>query len=144
MLVDGLNTAGEVPRELARKIAAIAPNVAYLSIPTRPPAESWALPPDEATVTSVYQVFSEAGIPVELNVTHEEGAFIAAGEVGESILAITSVHPIREEDLRRTLENRGAPWGIVEELLGTGSLLRQPYRNENYYIARLKPKRPPR
>jgi len=142
MLVDTLNTVGEVPDQLARRIAAIAPDLAYLSIPTRPPAEAWAMPPDEATVTAIYRTFSDAGIPVELNVTHEEGEFIAAGEVGESILAITSVHPIREDDLRRTLEARGADWHVVEELLESETLLRQRYRNENYYIARLKPRRP--
>ncbi|MFP4151329.1 MAG: hypothetical protein ACLFSV_00710, partial [Alkalispirochaeta sp.] len=141
MLVDALNTAGEVPYHLAKRIASIAPDVAYLSVPTRPPAESWVQPPDEETVTAIYRIFSEEGIPVELNVTHEEGAFIAAGEVAESILAITSVHPIREDDLRRTLETRGADWRVVEELLESESLLRQTYRNEHYYIARLKPKR---
>ncbi len=138
MLVKGLNTTTEQVSALARLIAQIAPDIAYLSIPTRPPAESWVEPPDEQEILTAYRTFSDGGIKTELNVTHEEGEFNTGDNVADGILAITSVHPVRRDDMVRLVSKGGNPWSLVDDLISSGQLLEKKYRGETFYLRQLK------
>lgn len=141
MLVDTLNTSEARAAGIAEIIADLDPNVAYISIPTRPPAESWVNAPEEETVLTVYRTFRDAGIPAELNIAHEEGEFVAGETISESILAITAVHPIREDDLRAMVARGDHPWSVVEQLVERDELIRRTYRGETFYVKRLKKRR---
>lgn len=141
MLVSGLNTDPDHIGTLARRIAELHPDIAYLSAPTRPPAEAWVEPPSEEQILSAYNIFKHAGIPVELNVEHEMGDFVAGTDIAGSILAIAAVHPIRESDLKKMLTRAGASNTVVQELVREDRLLRREYRGEVFYVTRLKPRR---
>jgi wyosine [tRNA(Phe)-imidazoG37] synthetase (radical SAM superfamily) len=138
MLVDGLNTSAEEVSGLIRIISGLEPDVAYLSVPTRPPAESWVTPPDEATILEIYAAFTDAGIPTELNVTHEEGDFVADSDIENSILSITAVHPVRRDDMERLLASKGHSWSVIENLLASGSLLQKEYRGQTFFVRQLR------
>jgi wyosine [tRNA(Phe)-imidazoG37] synthetase (radical SAM superfamily) len=137
MLVDGLNTDVETLTALATQVNEIAPDVAYLSVPTRPPAESWAVAPEDATILEAYRIFRDAGVPAELNIGHESGDFAVAGDLASGILSIAAVHPIRRDDLQRLVEREEGTWRVVEGLLSAGRLLERTYRNETFYVTRL-------
>ena len=59
MLVKGINDRPEQAEELADFLAQLKADKSYISIPTRPPAESWVQPPDEKLINAFYQILSE-------------------------------------------------------------------------------------
>jgi len=55
MLVEGVNDSDSHLEEVADFLAQLRPARAYLSIPTRPPAEKWVQPPSEEVINQAYQ-----------------------------------------------------------------------------------------
>ena len=58
MLVRGVNDDDAGVGETARFIATLDPRTAYLSVPTRPPADEWVRAPTEVVVTRAFQAFN--------------------------------------------------------------------------------------
>ncbi|HHP7235689.1 MAG TPA: radical SAM protein [Desulfobacterales bacterium] len=143
MLVGGLNDSDAHVREIANFLRKLDPAVAYLSVPTRPPAEKWVQVPDQARINSAYQRFSEQVGRVELLIGYEGDQFAATGDVGSDILNIAAVHPLRKGALKMLLSRRGASWQLVEDLVIQGELGVTEYRGHEYYLRRPKPMRAP-
>jgi wyosine [tRNA(Phe)-imidazoG37] synthetase (radical SAM superfamily) len=102
MLVRGMNDTEEALGELATVLERIQPDQVHLSLPVRPPAESWVQPANEdgvlraqAILGNVAQVLSPA-----------QGEFDLGGceDVGEAVLSIITRHPMREDELVTTLQ----------------------------------------
>lgn len=139
MLVAGLNDDPENLRATARFLATVSPSTAYLAVPTRPPAETWVKPPDEETLHRAYQEFSAALPAVELLVAFEGGDFDGSDEAEGELLAITAVHPMREDAVLAFLERAGKDPQTLEALLQQGLLKRLQYQGERFYLRRFSP-----
>ena len=137
MLVRGLNDTSDQFQELAAFLEQLQPAKAFLSVPTRPPAESWVEPPPEAVLNQAYQIFSEHLDRVECLTGHEANDFFFTGDPAEDILSITAVHPMRHEALQKVLQQRGNDFSIVDRLLEKGKLLRLDYRGKTFYMRKL-------
>lgn len=137
MLVRGLNDKSDQLKELAIFIKQLHPVKAYLSVPTRPPAEKWVEPPHESVLNQGYQIFSEHLDRVECLTGHETTDFSFSGDPTEDILSITAVHPMRHEALEKVLQQRGANFSMVDQLLEQGKLLKLDYRGETFYMRKL-------
>lgn len=134
MLVSGLNDSETAIQNLSTFLQRLAPYKSYLSLPTRPPAESWVKPPDAEALQRVLS-FLTANIDfLDLLFETEVGDFIATGDIYEDILSITAVHPIREEALRLMVDHAGESWLVVEELLAQKRLTSIKYREEWFYM----------
>jgi len=138
MLISGLNDNEQAVTDLAGFLGKLNPNIAYLSIPTRPPAEKGVHAPSEATLNVVYQLMSEQVNNVELMTGYEGNAFASTGNVAEDLLSITSVHPMREEAVRELLSNAGSGWDLVEELIDGHQLIQTEYEGRKFYVRRLQ------
>lgn len=138
MLVSGLNDNDQAANELAGFLGKLAPNIAYLSIPTRPPTEKGIHAPNEATLNVFYQVMSKQVDNVELMTEYEGNAFASTGNVAEDLLAITSVHPMREEAVRELLSKAGSDWHLVEKLIDGHQLIQTEYEGRKFYVRRLQ------
>jgi wyosine [tRNA(Phe)-imidazoG37] synthetase (radical SAM superfamily) len=108
-----------------------------VSVPTRPPAEKWAEPPEEERVNEAYQVFTEHLKRVEYLIDYEGTDFTLTGDPEEDILSITAVHPMRQEALKELLLKAGMDWSMVDRLLQRGELLELVYRGRNFYMRKL-------
>ena len=137
MLVSGINDSPEHLERLAEFIAALSPKIAYLAIPTRPPAEDWVRPPSEEGLNRAFQILSEYLPQVEYLIGYEGNAFSSTGDVEQDLLSITSVHPMREDAVREFLARAGADWAVVEQLLAAGKLREASYRGRRFYLRRL-------
>jgi wyosine [tRNA(Phe)-imidazoG37] synthetase (radical SAM superfamily) len=126
MLVNGVNDGEDAMNE-----------VAYVAIPTRPPAESWAHAPDEEAVNRAYQIIGERVDHAEYLIGYEGDAFASTGDVEEDLLSITSVHPMREQAIRKLLEGRGADWDVVGRLVAEDQLVEAEHGEHRYYLRRL-------
>ena len=137
MLVAGVNDGEEELTALASFLARLQPAVAYLSIPTRPPAEEWVRAPDEAALNRAYQILSGKVGQVEYLVGYEGNAFAFTGDVEEDLLAITAVHPMREDAVRDYLVRAGAGWPVVQRLVAESQLVEAVHGGHTFYLRKL-------
>ena len=138
MLVEGVNDGDEHVKEVADFLAELRPARAYLSIPTRPPAEKWAQPPNEKVVNRAYQILGDRVDHVEYLIGYEGNAFAFTGNAEEDLLSITAVHPMREEAVKEFLARAKADWSIVRKLLDQGQLVETEYEGNKFYMRRLQ------
>lgn len=113
MLVKGLNDSEEALKDLATVLRGIAPDAIHLSLPIRPPAEPWVQPADEEALMRAAAILGETA-----NLIHPvEGDFDLSGceNLLDAVVAIITRHPMREEELVRSL-NRWAPCRVTEAL----------------------------
>ena len=134
MLVDGINLEERGIRELAEFLHQLAPQVAYLAIPTRPPAVRGTHAPDEAQLNRVYQILSRRVGQVEYLTGYEGNAFSTTGDAAEDVLSITAVHPMREEAVRELLSKTGNDWRLVEGLIEEGKLRECEYEGRKFFV----------
>ncbi|MBW1685779.1 MAG: radical SAM protein [Deltaproteobacteria bacterium] len=137
MLIRGLNDASDAIDLTAAFMASLGPRVAYLAVPTRPPAEPWIRSASEDQVNRAFQRFAERLPRVEL-LTHFEGtAFGTTGDPIEDLLGITAVHPIREDALLSLLARDGADRSILDRLISEDRLRPVRYQGHTFYVRRL-------
>ncbi len=134
MLLEGLNDDEDGLRATADFLGELRPDRAYLSVPTRPPAEPWARSPGEAALARAFSLFCEKLASVELLTAYEGDAFASTGDAGQDLLSITAVHPMRESAVRRTLRASGAGWNVVSALVQSGELVEVEHQGYRYYL----------
>ncbi len=113
MLMKGINDSAAALEEIASALRLIQPDQVHINLPSRPPAEPFVLSPDDAEVQRAAALLgSQARI-----VSPTGGIFDLSGydNAGDAAVAILSRHPMREDELRRTLECWSP--GKVEEAL---------------------------
>jgi wyosine [tRNA(Phe)-imidazoG37] synthetase (radical SAM superfamily) len=138
MLVRDVNDGDNQLGQVAHFLAHLRPARAYLSIPTRPPAEEWVRPPGEEVINRAYQILSHNLSQVEYLIGYEGNAFAFTGDVEEDLLSITAVHPMREEAVAQFLARAGAGWPVVHGLIDQGQLVEVEYEGRNFYTRRLQ------
>ncbi|WP_297417532.1 radical SAM protein [Thermococcus sp.] len=144
MLIDGIDYGDEFER-IADFLAELKPDIAYIAIPTRPPAESWVKPASEETINHAFQTFVEklGEEHIEYLIGYEGNAFAFTGNVEEDLLSITSVHPMREDAVEEFLRKAKADWNVVEKLVHEGKLIELEYNGRKFYMRRLKSREKP-
>lgn len=138
MLVDGVNDSKGHLKEVADFLTRLGSITAYLSIPTRPPAERWVQPPSEEVINRAYQILSKRLDQVEYLIGYEGNAFAFTGNAKEDLLSITAVHPMREEAVNEFLSRARADWPIVCELIGENQLVETTYGGKRFYMRKLR------
>ena len=138
MLVRGINDDELQLRALAGFLERVGPQIAYLSVPTRPPAEAWVRPPCEDTLNRAFQIVAERADTVKLLIGYEGDEFSLTGDVRRDLLGITAVHPMRRNAVDTLLAKAGAPWSLVDDLIKAGLLVASDYNGHTYYTRRLR------
>ena len=137
MLIRDLNDASDAIDATAAFMESLGPRVAYLAVPTRPPAEPWVRPAREDRVNRAFQRFAERLPRVELLTGFEGTAFGTTGDPIEDLLGITAVHPIREDALLSLLARDGADRSILDRLISEDRLRPVRYQGHTFYVRRL-------
>ncbi len=137
MLLKGVNDTHKEIKEIANFLALLKPVRAYISIPTRPTAVIGVSPADDQILTMAYQLFRENLPHVEYLAGSGGNEFGFSGNIEEDLLAITSVHPMREEAVRAYLKKAGADWNLIADLIRRGSLTEVEYQGKNFYMRKL-------
>jgi wyosine [tRNA(Phe)-imidazoG37] synthetase (radical SAM superfamily) len=137
MLVQGVNDGEACIRELSGFLARVQPDIAYLSVPTRPPAEEWVRAPDEKALNRAYQILSAQVGQVEYLIGYEGNAFAFTRDVEQDLLSITAVHPMREDAVNAFLTRAGVQWDVIRRLVAQGQLVEVEYRGSKFYLRRL-------
>lgn len=136
MLIKGVNDSPDDLEQIGLILQSIHPHICYISVPTRPPAEKWVSSPSEGQLLSAYQVLS--GIKeiqsVKFLIDYEGNEFTPGQSIERDLLAIVSVHPMREEAINRYLERSHSNWGVVHKLVADKQIVYIDYQGERYYL----------
>jgi wyosine [tRNA(Phe)-imidazoG37] synthetase (radical SAM superfamily) len=142
MLVKGVNDDKTSLHKIASFLAEIQPAVAYIAIPTRPPAETWVKPAQEDRIHYAYHLFKEKVKRVELLIGYEGNAFASSGDSEQDLLSITAVHPMREDAVKQLLSKTGAKWDLIESLTHREKLVELNYQGKRFYLRRIAAPQP--
>jgi wyosine [tRNA(Phe)-imidazoG37] synthetase (radical SAM superfamily) len=137
MLIRDLNDASDAIDATAAFLARLGPLVAYLAVPTRPPAEPWVRPPPEDRVNRAFQQLAERLPRVELLTGFEGTTFGTTGDPIRDLLGVTAVHPMREDAALSLLARNGADRSILDGLISDDRLRAVRYRGHTFYVRRL-------
>ncbi len=138
MLIRDMNTAKEELEQMATFIAKLDPATAYISVPTRPTAIAEALPPTDDQLNMAYQIYSAAGLTTELLTGYEGNEFSSTGNLHDDILAITAVHPMREDALFQFISTNNGDGSLVKMMLEQDELRCSEFNGRRFYTRKLK------
>lgn len=121
MLVRGLNDGEAALRAIAAILRRVDPDEVHISLPTRPPAETWVEPAGAEGLMRAEAILGDVA-----RVIHPaEGTFDLSGAetVTEAVVGIITRHPMSEEELVRTLEGwtPGRVREALDELAASGA-----------------------
>jgi len=133
MLVNGVNDSNVSIEVTAGFICGLDPEIAYITVPIRPPSENWVEVPSDDTILKVIKEYSSRKLRVVPLTEKEYGDFTYTGDIKSDIIAITSVHPMREDSVREMLERSGDDWQLVEDMVVRGELTRMDHGGTTFY-----------
>jgi wyosine [tRNA(Phe)-imidazoG37] synthetase (radical SAM superfamily) len=133
MLVRDVNLGEDDLIAVAEFLERIEPSKSYLSIPIRPPAEAWVLPPEEEDVARAYQIIS-GKVATEYLIGYEGNTFAFTGDPREDLLSITAVHPMREDAVEDFLHRADAEWTVVRGLIDQNLLVETEFDRKKFYL----------
>jgi len=137
MLVKNVNDNVKEMMKIANFIRTTRFHKIYLSIPIRPPAESWVKPPDESFIVKAFNILSNivGKDKVELLIGFEGSNFTLTGDPIASLLAIISVHPLRLDYAYKLLEERGLDsHKVISDLDNEGLIAKVSYEGYTFII----------
>lgn len=134
MLCAGLNDDEENLTATAEYLAQLNPAVAYIGIPTRPPLEDWAAPPDDATLAKAFDIFKSRLPRVELIAGYPPPVFQPGNDAERNIPAILAVHPLRESEMQDLLQKYGADQSVLDRLREQGIVQQVAHRGERFWM----------
>ena len=120
MLVKGLNDGEEQLFETASVLGKIQPDQIHINLPIRPPVELWVQVPDEGRIQRAKTIFGNiARVISPIDGRFELGE---CDDVVESIIGIITRHPMREDELIRTISSNlpGEVTKALDELKSSG------------------------
>ncbi|MHA1792053.1 MAG: radical SAM protein [Promethearchaeota archaeon] len=146
MLLKGLNDNDEELEKIAKYMSDLNADRYFISIPTRPPAEKWAIPAGEQATLMAHEIFSKFlnRDKVELLLGIEGFEFhSSSSDPVQGFLAITSVHPMRFSQAREYFNENGLEFDEVKtQLLKEGKILVLDYMNEKFILRKIEPRKP--
>lgn len=134
MLIDGVNDNKKDLEKNADFIARLNVSKAYISVPTRPPAESYAKMPTPQKINMAVQIYKERNIKTEYLIGYEGNKFSSTGNIKKDMLNITAVHPLKEEAVKELLKKCHADWSQVEALIENNMIVESEYNEAKYYL----------
>ena len=81
-----VSSTGNSVEAVSNFLASLQPDISYLAVPSRPPAEKRVQPPGEEVVNRAYQQLSRKQNLVEFLVGYEGNAFASSGNAREDLL----------------------------------------------------------
>ncbi len=134
MLVQGVNEDESSAVQLTGFLGQMRLSRVYLSVPTRPPADPRVRIPSEEALNRTYQILSSTLDHVELLIDYEGNSFTQTGDVQTDLLAVTAVHPMREEAVKEFLAASQTDWAVVDRLVREGLLVETTYGGRRFYV----------
>ena len=134
MLVKGMNDSATEAGRTSEFLSKVQPDKAYISIPTRPPAQSGIEPAGTEALNRVWQIFSQKLKKVELLTGYEGNTFASGSDFRTNILSVTAVHPMREDAVYELAARSGDRREIINQMVANNELVKVKYKNHVFYL----------
>jgi wyosine [tRNA(Phe)-imidazoG37] synthetase (radical SAM superfamily) len=134
MLLKNVNDTVDELESLAQFIQEIRPGIAYIAIPTRPPAFKNVFPAGEDTIARAYEIFTSHSLSSELLIGYEGNAFASSGNFTDDLLSITAVHPMRKDAVLELMTKCGVNEESLNVLIDNGLIKTIHFNNQIYYL----------
>jgi wyosine [tRNA(Phe)-imidazoG37] synthetase (radical SAM superfamily) len=140
MLIHDVNTSVKYYEGITKFLSRLGLHKVYISIPIRPPAESYVKPPLDIEVIEAYEIFSRALSPDKVELLNiPEPLPKAYGDPITWLLNTVSVHPLRYEYVVKVLEGMSSnPDEIIEKLVKEGLIVEVEYLGSKYILKSFK------
>ena len=134
MLIRDVNNDENEIGMVADFLGELNPFKAFLAIPTRPPALEWVRAPNANDVNRAYQVLKKRIDCAEYLIGYEGNEFSSTGDIGQDLLSITAVHPMRKDAVDKLLSHAQAGWDVVHKLIEKNLLTKEKYEGNTFYL----------
>jgi wyosine [tRNA(Phe)-imidazoG37] synthetase (radical SAM superfamily) len=134
LLVQGLNDGDACVESTVALIARLRPAIAYVALPTRPPAEPWVRPATAEAVNRCYQRCAAVVPRVELLTEFEGLGFGSTAGPAEDLLANAAVHPMREDAALALLARGGADRSVLDRLVAEARLHPVSWAGHTFFV----------
>ncbi len=136
MMVRGINDKPEEFHSIGKLLKLLKPDCAYISVPTRPPAESWVYAPSEDSTIMGYNILTEYIESAAYLIAYEGDEFTLTDELESDLLNILSVHPMRESAVMKFLSDAGQSESFLKELIRKCAVRKTEYNGSIFYVRR--------
>ena len=133
MLVNNTNDTLHEVEAISTFLKKIKRNISYFTIPTRPPVESYAIPPNSHVLSQITD-FIASNIPnSEILFVPGDEVFYGAGEIENELLAVLSAQPMRAEAVRNFITSKGGNIHTLEQLIESRNIFLVPFNGNCFY-----------
>lgn len=136
MLVEGYNDDPEEWKKLGPILKDLDPEIAYVGIPTRPPALPGVHGPGDEVLAGIYETLSGFCRKVEFITGYEGDTLSRTGDPVEDLWAITMVHPIREAAALKFLSTAQDPTEVLALMVEEGKIKKVRWQGINYFLGK--------
>jgi wyosine [tRNA(Phe)-imidazoG37] synthetase (radical SAM superfamily) len=140
MLVAKANTTPAHLQACAHFIAELQPEIAYLALPLRAPAEEWVQAPDHQTIMHALEIFMSIFPRTSLMADLPSAGLNGLHDPLQALLRTIKVHPMEKEEVQEYLRQNVLPEDSLETLLAQHQVLASDYRGKTFYCAAIQPK----
>lgn len=133
MLVDGLNDNEDELIKIAHFITKVDPEIAYVTVPTRPTPIKGVTRPERAKTINSYKIIKSIYNNTELLNEYEGNEFSISSEPEESLVSIMAVHPMRKDAVEKYLKNSKSNWDTVRKLIEEKKIKELIYDGNTFY-----------
>jgi len=136
MLVKGLNDSTEQVQATAEFIHELQPEMAYLALPLRAPAEEWVHAPPIEGVNHAHEIFLKTIERSALMDDLPETGLSASGDALQELLQTIKVHPMEQTEVIRYLNENHLPLAALSILIDQNQISLSKYRDKVFYSIR--------
>ena len=135
MLVAGVNDAHEHILSLAEFTAALQPEIAYLALPLRAPAEEWVQAPDTEKLEQILVTFSGIFPRSALMADLPETGMRVSDEPIKALLRTIKVHPMEKSEVIAYLKENDLSEETLKELVDQEKVRASQHKGKTFYVA---------
>lgn len=137
MFVKGINDNSDEASLLADYIFKVKPDIAYIALPIRPPAEKWVDVPDEADLVEIYNIFKKKIKNVKYLINHKKSHFgMEEIELRINRRDADRDHQPGEDTIRDMLEKARTEEYILNEMIIRNQIIKAHHVGEPYYAGK--------
>ncbi|OQY73751.1 MAG: radical SAM protein [Ignavibacteriales bacterium UTCHB2] len=133
MLISGINDNDDDLIKTSHYIVKVEPDIAYLTVPTRPtPIKNIRAPKPEKSI-SIFKIFKSIYPKTELLNVYEGNEFSITDEIEEGLVSIMAVHPMRKDAVENYLLRSKSDWSVIDKLIETEKIIEIEYDGNIFY-----------
>jgi wyosine [tRNA(Phe)-imidazoG37] synthetase (radical SAM superfamily) len=143
MLVRGVNDGARNVERVGDFLERLAPQTAYLAVPTRPPTDARAQPPGPVALARACAILEKHGANVKLLAGEDVGSYAPTADPIGDLLAILAVHPMRLQEVEGFLHSAGLGRDVVDHLVAENRAKLVRHRRQTFLVGASSETAPP-